>query len=146
MSIQKLDNTLYIKKISYGSSGSGVGINEVKFSYQRKESPSYSYVGGELFGRKDRLNKIEIFANGNSFRKYNLAFFNRDSLRYIEEVSGNGSERNSRIVLTYDSGSGSPQYALTTSNLGVVDIQSNNSEVVPLDLNRQWPNGFYGLP
>ncbi|WP_378181977.1 FG-GAP-like repeat-containing protein [Aquimarina sp. SS2-1] len=146
------DNILQISKIQYGSKGGASPVNEVQFEYQNRTVKDASYVNGILFTRRNKLIEIKVVGNGIPYRNYKLTYAYLqdpivDRLEQIQEFSGDYGSAHTPIMFSYfGSGTSTPNYALTTSNLGVVNIEQRNAETVSLDLTGNGKMDFMVYP
>lgn len=73
---------LRINTIKYGANGSNSSPNEIKFYYKTRTRPELSYIGGYTFKRANILDRIEVYGQGQLFRKYVLDNSTTTSLGY----------------------------------------------------------------
>ncbi|MEM9679176.1 MAG: polymorphic toxin type 23 domain-containing protein [Bacteroidota bacterium] len=104
----KSNELLRINKIKYGASGSAASPNEIQFYYKTRTRPEVSYIGNYTFKRTNILDRVEIRASGQLFRKYVLSH-NTTSLGYqrlssIREYN-TSNESFPPIYFTYESSS-----------------------------------------
>lgn len=97
---------LRINTIKYGANGSNSSPNEIKFIYKTRTRPELSYIGGYTFKRANILDRIEVYGQGQLFRKYVLDNSTSTSLGYqlvtsITEFNGL-SKSLSPIIFTYE--------------------------------------------
>jgi len=82
-SYQKIDNQIYPDRITYTGHGQEEGIFEVRFlvdTSQIREDHQYSYATGFLVETNYLITGIEVYADGNLRRKYELNYTNIDPL------------------------------------------------------------------
>ncbi len=88
------DGLLRIDVIKYGSKGSVVPPNEIKFLYETRERPEVSYIEGRLFERKYILDKVEVKGNGTLYRSYQIthsaSLLGYQKVASITETNANG--------------------------------------------------------
>ena len=100
----KASDVILIDEISYGTQ-SAVGMQKIKFFYRTRERTESSYINGQLVEVDKLLNRIEIFAGSQLFRKYALGY-QVTSLKYqrmnrITESNGSNQKLPS-IYFNYD--------------------------------------------
>lgn len=131
------DNSLSISKITYGTTGSSP-LNEIEFVYKTRKRPEQSYTGGVDFKRKNLLSEIKVKGNGLGYRNYLLSYdFNSlgyERLTSVQEKSGDNSLSYSPVTFSYEDTPTNITSTGITSELGVVNIEQRNAEVLPFDL------------
>ncbi|PHS10576.1 MAG: hypothetical protein COA88_02185 [Kordia sp.] len=138
-----------IHKIKYGSIGTATQINEIVFNYGRR-SREDSYINNVNFQRSWILEDIQVNSNSSLYRKYNLTH-NETALRHtrltsVQETSADGVTKHSPIYFQYDDTENTITYNEKTTELGVQDISSTNSETVSLDLTGSGKTDFIVYP
>lgn len=130
-------NLITIDKITYGAKNSGTPINEIRFGYTSRR-PHISYVKGIRFIRKSFLSNIKVLGKGNGFRNYYLDYeytdFGINRLKNVTEKNGNNTKARGTISFSYPTTQANIEHELDDTNLGLVNIEQRNAEVVSLDL------------
>ncbi len=145
------ENVMRISKIFYGSKGSTAPINSINFMYEDRYYKPTAYIDSHLFKTNVRLKEINIIANGAGYRTYKLKHnwdnFGYDRLKSIQEFSGDKTVSLNPISFNYyATGGPTPSYVVTTTNLGLNNIESRNSETRTLDLTGNGKMDFLVFP
>lgn len=149
----KSNNSQSISKIKYGSLKDNNPINELRFNYGSRERLEQSYVHNVSIVRKNLLKSIDSYSGTDRYRSYSL-YHNSDQrtiLKYerlsaVTEYSGNGSKSHSSISFTYPNSESSINYNDITTDLGLINIEQRNSQVVPLDMTGNGKMDFIVYP
>lgn len=148
-------NALSIDEITYGSRASNSPINKVKFLYENRARQEQSYVGGNSFSRRKRIERITITGSQNSgFRTYYLDYdttpqLGYDRLTQIREYSSAvGSAWRAPIIFDYGDTSFSQATPLgaEASTLSLSNIEQRNAKVVSLDFTGNGKMDFIVYP
>ncbi len=144
-------NVLRVTQIAYGSKGSASPINTINFSYGARRYKPKAYINGQLFKTEFRLQEINVIANGAGYRTYKLKHnwdgFGYDRLKSIQEFSGDKTVSLNPISFDYYAdGGATPSHNVITTNLGLNNIESRNSETRSLDLTGNGKMDFLVFP
>jgi len=144
-------NNQSISKIKYGSINSNTSINEIRFLYsQYRRRKEQAYVNNQSLYKSDILRFVEVYGNGTPFRSYNLSYdFTRldySRLKSVTEYNGDKTLSNSPIYFSYSTSDSSVHYNGITTDLGFINIEQRNSEVVSLDLTGNGKMDFIVYP
>lgn len=100
------NNSLSIKDIKYGTTGTITPINEIQFVYaNNRKRPEQSYVAGQSILINNILKEIKVIGNTLGFRNYVLVqeetSLGYERLKSITEKSGNGTISYNPTNFTY---------------------------------------------
>lgn len=133
----KVENSIVVTSIKYGTLGTTAPINEIQFVYGTRARPEQSYIGGKNILNNKILEKIQVKSNGIGFRNYNLSYISNSigyqRLEKVFELSGDGTKSYNPTVFTYENSLESISYADITTNLSVGNISSQNAATVSGD-------------
>ncbi|MFC4634087.1 RHS repeat-associated core domain-containing protein [Dokdonia ponticola] len=117
------NNLLRINSIKYGSKGSTISPNEVRFIYKNRVRPQLSYIASQTFKRDEILDRVEIYSGGQIFRKYTLQ----------HSTTSLGYERISNIQETNRNNNSFPPIYFTygTSSTSITRINEEYSSIFP---------------
>ncbi len=99
------NNNLRINTIRYGSTGTNIFINNIKFNYKPRQRPEQSYLGGLSIQMNDILSDIRVQGNSVGFRNYYVAYeitsLGYERLERITEKSGDETKSYNPTVFSY---------------------------------------------
>ncbi|MDZ4147697.1 MAG: RHS repeat-associated core domain-containing protein [Flavobacteriaceae bacterium] len=143
------DNSLSISNIAYGTAGSSP-LNEIQFIYKTRKRPEQSFTGGQDFKRKNLLSEIRVKGNGIGYRNYvlthNYNTLGYDRLVSVQEKSGDNTLSYSPITFSYDDTPTNIASTGIVADLGVINIEQRNANVVPFDLTGNGKMDFIVYP
>ncbi|MEY3499018.1 MAG: hypothetical protein RL308_687 [Bacteroidota bacterium] len=120
------NNNLRINTIRYGSTGTNIFINNIKFNYKPRQRPEQSYVGGQSIQMNDILSEIRVQGNSVGFRNYFVAYdvtsLGYERLERITEKSGDETKSYNPTVFNYQE----PIIAEQTSFANSIDLPLNS--------------------
>lgn len=133
----KIENSIAITSIKYGTTGTTTPINEIQFVYGTRTRPEQSYIGGKSIVNNKILEKIQVKGNGIGFRNYNLSYISSSigyqRLEKVFELSGDGTKSYNPTVFTYENSLESISYADITTKLSLGNISTQNAATVSGD-------------
>lgn len=133
----KVENSIVVTSIKYGTLGTTAPINEIQFVYGTRARQEQSYIGGKSILNNKILEKIQVKSNGIGFRNYNLSYISNSigyqRLEKVIELSGDGTKSYNPTVFTYENSPESISYADITTRLSVGNISSQNAATVSGD-------------
>lgn len=126
-----------ITQINYGSTGTGVGINQINFIYKNRQHKEQSYNSGSSNYSVKILSEINVYGNGNNYRNYSLthdvvAGLGYERLTSINELNGDKTHGFEPINFQYN-------YSYPSilpsgyAQIGLSGMASNNSDVITGD-------------
>ncbi len=131
------NNTLSISAISYGHKYGNTAPNKIEFVYDDRTRREQSFTAGISFYRKNILKEIRVKTTGNTpYRNYILKHNQGtayQTLVSITEESGSGIYTYSDINFGYSRTDGTIGSTELETTLSLSNIESRNSEMVPLD-------------
>lgn len=142
-------NTIYIKRITYGSISTNPALNTINFNYADNTDEYRSengFVNGVEFVKHNYLSDIIVTANGTNFRKYNIennVSITNANYRLVTGITESSWEENgnikshSKITFSYDLDNLQNQNFNSTSftQLNLSNIDAGNAKGVSLDAN-----------
>lgn len=144
------NNLLEISSIKYGSAGSVVPINEIKFIYESSSRPENYYVGGQNIIRNKRLNEINTLSNNIGFRNYYLEYVSTSQsyncLWKITEKNGDKSKSLNPTVFSYENTDTAINYISNPTILNVDNVSSLNASTVTGDFDGDGSMDFILYP
>ncbi|WP_264536252.1 RHS repeat-associated core domain-containing protein [Flavobacterium sp. N1736] len=133
----KVENSIVVTSIKYGTLGTTAPINEIQFVYGTRARQEQSYVGGKSILNNKILEKIQVKSNGIGFRNYNLSYISNSigyqRLEKVFELSGDVTKSYNPTVFTYENSPESISYVDITTKLSVGNISSENAATVSGD-------------
>lgn len=133
----KVENSIVVTSIKYGTLGATAAINEIQFIYGTLVRHEQSYVGGKRILNNRILEKIQVRSNGIGFRNYNLSYISNSigyqRLEKVFELSGDGTKSYNPTVFTYENSPESISYVDITTKLNVGNISSQYAATVSGD-------------
>ena len=152
-------NSLNISRITYGSRGAAIPINEIEFLYVSKRRNEISYINRLRFKRTKILKSINVKGNGVSYRNYALGYLlnghsftslDYHRLRYVREYTRDNSLYKD-VSFTYGRslpfGTHQIEESENTFNqLNLSNIEQRNAKVLTLDISGDGKMDFIVYP
>ncbi|MEM9685885.1 MAG: FG-GAP-like repeat-containing protein, partial [Bacteroidota bacterium] len=130
-------NTLYIDKIIYGGTDSTPAVNEIAFSYKKRQRLETGYIAGLAFTNDKLLSTIRVKASGKGYRTYLLSHEltspGYQRLTQITEESGDGSKQYNPTVFAYEDTPKALSDTRLETTLSIQNMNTLNTQVVSSD-------------